>query len=87
MTIKGRAAQGVPLTKIAADLAIDPKALRRRSSKLDDHAASTGGRQCARSYRGFITPPVSTTSSADTGMAFSSASSPAFQHFPVSPSS
>ncbi|MGA9275094.1 MAG: IS21 family transposase, partial [Candidatus Cybelea sp.] len=52
MTIKVRAAQGVPLTKIAADLGIDPKtarklrdadaeptvALRRRSSKLDDHA-------------------------------------------------
>ena len=51
MTIKVRAAQGVPLTRIAADLGIDPKtarklrdsaaeptvALRRRASKLDAH--------------------------------------------------
>ena len=53
MTIKVQAAQGVPLTRIAADLGIDPKtarklrgadaeptvALRRRPSKLDEHTA------------------------------------------------
>jgi transposase len=53
MTIKVRVAQGVPLTRIAADLGIDPKTarklrdadteptvtLRRRLSKLDEHTA------------------------------------------------